>query len=263
MGRIKVPTLIDTSSGKVSSSSKTQLVAYMKNAKVDWKTSFGKLTLGLQGLNVFSVQEKTWGFRFLEKSPMDLHKFSSSADMGVGYSKTVIDNLHLSAIYINGSGYKAVENDSHKKLSTQVVYGEKKLVSKDGFNAGGTFTYEPYDNDAGTQSKTVFGVFGGYAGGKLRVGGEFDRFTDGGKEVTKQIIAAYGNYNISDKIDAYGYLDLYDANTDTDGDSQTYIIVGVNYHPTKGLIIAPNIRLTTPEEGDGEMLFKLNFQFKY
>ena len=47
---------------------------YIKNAKIDWKlpgASFGKLTLGLQGMNIFNVTEKTWGFRFLQKSPMD------------------------------------------------------------------------------------------------------------------------------------------------------------------------------------------------
>ena len=37
-------------------------------------------------MNVFNVAEKNWGFRFLEKSPMDYHKFSSSADLGIGYS---------------------------------------------------------------------------------------------------------------------------------------------------------------------------------
>ena len=59
---------------------------YLKNAMVNWESPIGKLTIGLQGMNVFNVTEKTWGFRFLEKSPMDKHKFSSSADMGIGYS---------------------------------------------------------------------------------------------------------------------------------------------------------------------------------
>ena len=59
---------------------------YIKNAKVDWNYGKGKLTLGLQGMNMFNVTEKTWGFRFLEKSPMDKYEFSSSADMGIGYS---------------------------------------------------------------------------------------------------------------------------------------------------------------------------------
>ncbi len=263
VGRIKVPTAIDTSTGKVTSRSKTQLLAYMKNAKVDWKTDLGLLTVGLQGMNVFNVQEETWGFRFLEKSPMNLHKFASSADMGIGYSNTFIDNLHLSALLTNGTGYMKTEDDTHKKFSAQVVYGEKKLVSKDGFNAGGTFTLEPYDVDSGTENRILYGVFGGFAGGKLRVGGEFDQLIDAGADETKQIIAVYVNFKISDKFEAYGYFDMYDANTKINEDSQNYIIAGVNYYPGKGLIIAPNIRYTKPEAGAAGTLFKVNFQFKY
>ena len=74
------------------------LNVYLKNAKVDWKCGIGKLTLGLQGMNIFNVTEKTWGFRFLEKSAMDKYGFSSSADMGIGYSGK-FNNLHYTISY--------------------------------------------------------------------------------------------------------------------------------------------------------------------
>ena len=57
---------------------KSHLFAYIKKAQLDWKTPISKITLGMQGMNVFNVTEKTWGFRFIEKAPMDKHKFSSS-----------------------------------------------------------------------------------------------------------------------------------------------------------------------------------------
>ena len=63
-----------------------RLTVYLKKAQLDWKSPIGKIILGMQGMNMFNVIEKNWGFRFLEKSPMDKHKFSSSADMGIGYS---------------------------------------------------------------------------------------------------------------------------------------------------------------------------------
>jgi len=103
----------------VVTTQKTQYVAYLKNAKVDWVLPgdlFGKVTIGLQGMNIFNVTEKTWGFRFLQKSAMDKYKFSSSADMGIGYSGDLSNyNLHYSVMYTNGSGYKNSENDKHKK----------------------------------------------------------------------------------------------------------------------------------------------------
>ncbi|NQU66457.1 MAG: hypothetical protein HQ510_00805 [Candidatus Marinimicrobia bacterium] len=232
---------------------------YLKNAKVDWKTDLGKITLGLQGMNVFSVQEKTWGYRFIEKSAMDRKKFSSSADMGIGYANKFAQNILFSILYTNGTGYKKSEDDSYKKISAQALIGQPKLSSKEGFNAGGVFTFEPYESD---ETVTVFGLFGGFASAALRIGGEFDMLTDSGPDVTEQIISVYTVYKLSDKLQTYGRIDIYDPNTDTDEDSENYIIAGIHYSPVTGLIIAPNLRLVTPEEGDSETFFQLNFQFK-
>ena len=42
---------------------------YIKNIKMDYKVADNtKLVIGLQGMNMFSVQEKTWGHRFVSKS---------------------------------------------------------------------------------------------------------------------------------------------------------------------------------------------------
>jgi len=236
---------------------------YLKYAMLNWKSPIGKLTFGQQGMNVFNVQEKTWGFRFLEKSPMDKHKFSSSADMGVGYSGKV-NEINYSLLITNGTGYKKTESDEFKKISGQLIYGEKQLAKKDGYNAGFSFSTEPYEVDSvTTESKTVISLFGGFAGNGLRVGGEFDMFTDAYSEVTQQILALYASYGLTPKLEGLVYVDMFDENTDVDNDAETYIIAGVNYYPGKGLIITPNIRLTTPEEGDGTTIFMVNFQFKF
>ena len=130
VGQLKIDDVSVDDDGNVSvSNDKTQFVAYLKKAQLDWKTSYGKLTFGMQGMNVFNVTEKTWGFRFLQKSTMDKYKFSSSADIGIGYSGK-FNNLNYSLMYTNGCGYKSSENDEHKKISAQLVYGEKKLVKK-------------------------------------------------------------------------------------------------------------------------------------
>ena len=109
---------------------------YLKNAKIDWKlpgASFGKLTLGMQGMNIFNVTEKTWGFRFLQKSAMDKYGFSSSADIGIGYSVNLAgNNLNYSFMYTNGSGYKNPENDHYTILLTKT----KKIHQNPRFQIG-------------------------------------------------------------------------------------------------------------------------------
>lgn len=237
---------------------------YLKNAKVDWKTTNGKITIGLQGMNIFGVQEKTWGYRFIEKSAMDRKKFSSSADMGIGYSNTFGNNIHISALYTNGAGYKKSENDSHKKISFLGMMGPKKLSSKDGFNIGAVFSYEPYDFDSVTvENKTVKGIFGGFSGNKIRLGVEVNSFNDVGIDLSKQLISSYAVYKVSDKLNIFGRYDMFDPDTNTDDDSEDYILAGFELMPGKGLYIAPNLRMTTPGGGDKTTVFCVNFQFKF
>ena len=244
-------------------SSASPKAVYLKKAKVDWKSPIGKLTIGLQGMNVFNVAEKTWGFRFLQKSPMDFHKFSSSADLGIGYSGK-ISQVNYSLLVTNGTGYKKSENDKYKKISTQFVYGEKKLVKQDGYNVGLVYTMESYDDASNaTKSKNVVGFFGGFSGNGIRLGGEFDTHTNSGSDITQQVMAIYGSYKISEALECLIYYDMYDPDTNTDKDGTNYLSAGVNYTPSKGLIITPNVRITNPEEGDGTTHAMVNFQFKF
>ena len=269
VGQLKIDDVSVEDDGNVSvSTDKTQFVAYLKKAQLDWKTSFGKLTFGMQGMNVFNVTEKTWGFRFLQKSPMDKYKFSSSADLGIGLSGKYASNLHYSILCTNGSGYKKGENDKHKKISFQLVHGEKNLVKKDGAHIGYSLTVEPYDskiddNENTVENKILMGAYGGFAKNGLRIGGEFDVYTDDGSDISKQIIAGYASYKLSDKFEGLIYVDMYDPNTSINKDGNTDMILGINCRPEKGLTITPNIRISNPEEGDSNKKFMLNFEFKF
>ncbi len=243
-----------------------RLTAFLKKAQVDWKSPIGKITLGMQGMNMFNVTEKTWGFRFIDKSPMDRYGFSSSADMGIGYSGKM-SGISYSVLMTNGSGYKKQENDKFKKLSFNGVYGQPKLVKEDGYNVGMAYSMEPYEvANEESYNKSVMSFFGGYAANGLRVGGEFDMHTDSNEDsFTQQIIAMYGAYKVTGNMEALVRMDMYDPSTDTDDDGITYMIAGLNYYATDGLIITPNIRMTSFENSDvkSTTIFKMNFQFKF
>ena len=73
-----------------------RLNVYLKKAQINYKSSLGIFNFGLIGMNTYNIQEKNWGYRFIEKSAIDKNKFSSTADLGVGFSKSIIDNLNLS-----------------------------------------------------------------------------------------------------------------------------------------------------------------------
>ena len=140
----------------------THLVAFLKKAQIDYKTSYGKFSMGLIGTNTYGVQEKNWGYRFIEKSSVDLYKYSSTADIGIGFSRLLIENLNLSLQIVNGEGYKQPQGDKYHKISFNATYGENKLNKNEGYNAGIVYSTEATDSDP----TNMISIFGGFSGSR-------------------------------------------------------------------------------------------------
>ena len=120
---------MQTDIGKVGEDDRSTV--YLKKAQLNWKLNKDiKLSMGLIGMNMFNVSEKTWGNRFLSKSALDAHKWSASADLGVGIFQSFGD-ISASLLMTNGEGYKSTAEDNNEKISFQAVYGEKRLDKKD------------------------------------------------------------------------------------------------------------------------------------
>ena len=240
--------------------------AFLKVAMVKWKTEYGNVMIGMQGMNMFKTMENTWGHRFIDKMPMDAYGYSVAADLGVGLSRS-FGPVSTSALITNGGGYKKAESDKYKKISLHAVYGESKLNKKDGFNAGVSFSTEPYDvvdanrEVVSTENTNVMGLFAGYAGKGFRGGLEYDVKTQ--DDVSGQIICAYGTYKLNDKLSILARLDQVDANTSADNDGAQAVIAGIHYTADNGLTIAPTFRMTSPEDRDAEKSIVVNFQFNF
>jgi len=237
---------------------------YLRNAKADWKTLNGNVVIGLQEMNMFKVQQMNWGKRYLDKTVMDRMQYSSAADMGIGYYHSK-DKFHGSILITNGAGFKKSETDSHKKLSLQFIYGTVKLSKSDGFNIGAVLSHEPYDRDgevtipeepAGEYSKKVFGVFGGYAKNNLRVGAEWSQLDDSGLldgNYNNNLTSVYCNYALKNKQSLIVKYDKVSGNKDAN-----YALVAMEFAPTKGLMVSPNVR-----SNDGTTSLGVNFQFLF
>jgi len=235
--------------------------AFLKVAMVKWETRLGFVSIGMQGMNMYKTMENTWGHRFIAKGGMGAHGFSPSADIGMGLTRE-LGPITTSAMVTNGGGYKRAETDAHKKISLHVVYGQPQLNKEDGFNFGGSFSMEPYDvDDSTTENINVAGVFGGYAGLGFRGGLEFDTKKDG--KTMGQIISLYGTYALSDRISFLARIDQVDENTSVNEDGIQAVILGIHYGLHEGMIVAPTLRMTTPENGESDNSIIVNFEFKF
>ena len=236
------------------SSTDGRLSVYIKNAKIDWNTQLGKFVIGVQSMNLFDIQKNTWGYRSIDKTAMNKNKWASSADLGLGYYNNY-NNLHYNVLVTNGTGFKLPENDSYKRISTQIYYGQGKLNLHEGMNSGMVFTYEPYHSENGNvETKTVTGLFGGYAFGSFRVGTEVAQLIDSKVETAIKIFSGYGNFAINDKISVFARFD----NLNNNSDISNYIIAGIAISPEIGLKVMPNIRYYSNNLTN----YNLNFEFK-
>ena len=241
------------------SDSDTRLTTYLKKAQVNYKSSFGKFNFGLIGMNTYAVQESNWGYRFIGKSAIDKNGFSATADIGIGFSRSLIDNLNLSLLFVNGEGFKKSQGDKYHKIAFNTTYGEGNLNKNDGYNAGVVYTTESTDTDPTTMAS----VFGGFAGMGLRLGGEYDMLTEG--SVESNIISVSANYTVRDNIDIFARYDMVDDNDDTNKNGNNYLVTGIVLACDGGISVAPNLRMVNYENTDkySEMEYKVNFQFKF
>jgi len=236
----------------------SRLNVYLKKAQINYKSSLGKFNFGLIGMNTYAVQESNWGYRFIEKSAIDKNNFSSTADLGVGFSKSLIDNLNLSLLIVNGEGFKTPQGDKFQKIAFNATYGESNLNKNDGYNAGLVYTTESTDTDPTTMTS----VFGGFAGMGIRIGGEYDMQTISG--VNKNIISVSANYSVRDNIDIFTRYDIYDGDTSIDNDGENYLVTGIVLTCDGGISVAPNVRMITNEDdSESSTEYKVNFQFKF
>ena len=234
----------------------TRLVTYLKKAQINYKSSLGIFNFGLIGMNTYNIQEKNWGYRFIENSAIDKYEFSATADIGVGFSKSLIDNLNLSLLFVNGEGFKKPQGDKYHKIAFNATYGEGNLNKNDGYNTGLVYTTESTDTDAITMTS----LFGGFAGMGLRLGGQYDMLTK--DSFKSNIISVSANYAVRDKIDIFARYDMVDDNDDANKNGKNYLVAGIVLTCDGGISVAPNVRTTT-YENDSLTEYKVNFQFKF
>ena len=232
---------------------------YLKKAQLDWLVNSDmKISMGLIGMNMFNIQEKTWGNRFISKSAMDKNKYSSSADLGLGISKD-FGQLFVNFLMTNGEGYKQSSVDENSKVSLQLLYGEKRLDKNNGHNLGMVYSSLSDDYDIDT---VVMGFFGGWSGNSMTLGAEYNT-----KEVESMsssipfessIYSLYANYSISDNSSVFFRLDDNDPDSNNSDDEIKTTWLGINWTPAEGLIVCPNVMTTDDIDN-----FAVNFQFKF
>ena len=232
-----------------------RLTTFLKNAYVDYKCENGdKLSLGLIGTNSYGVQEKNWGYRFIEKSVVDKYGMTNTADFGVGYSKS-FGKVKTSVQLLNGEGYKYADTDGNQSLYLSLLYGESRLDKNDGMNLGFVMNNNPQADDT---NENLIGFFGGWASNGLRLGLEYNQFDVEATDLTEEATSIYANYNLCEDWDLFFRHDINDLDVDDAVAAADLTIIGGVWNVTKGLMVAPNVYLK-----DDANTYRITCMLKY
>lgn len=261
-------------------SSRAKMEPVVKDAYLKWKLDRHSLYFGLSGTPTWGLVEKFWGYRWLEKTPLDLHKYGSSRDVGFA-AKGALDsekniNYHIMAGH-GESNYS--ETDKGKKYYASVSF---KPTSKTVFELYGDF-----EDSEGDESNTSSYIVQGFIGLEGDFGRAAAMFTYSKAETGEdsfdqnRILSGFVVAKLSEKANGVLRIDhLTNPNASADGvsylpmydnaDNTTLVLAGVDFLMAKNVHFQPNIEMvtygddvTTGEKPDGEFIPRLSIYYKF
>ncbi len=243
--------------------SSATLNPFVKDAYLSSKIAGQELKAGIFGPPTFELVEKVWGYRPLEKTPLDLQKWASSRDFGVGVKGHIDSGKMLSyfLMFGNGSSNKAEDNKG------------KKLYASLGFAPSKAFVVEGYIDNEHSKDDKVYSIYQGFAAVKGdwgRVGVQvahrnYKQTVEGDDDVKDNwdLLSAFAVFSVSEKLDIIARFDkVMDANSSghkisyipfADNAPSNLIIGALAFTVAKNVQLIPNVKVVfydDPEEGD-------------
>lgn len=238
-------------------SSSSRMVPFVKDLYLDWAINDNhSLVAGISGTPTWGLVESVWGYRSLEKSPLDLHAMGSSRDFGIALKgqlgQTGDVNYHL--MVGNGS-----EPNRWKKYMLSLGWWLTDNLVIEG--------YGDYDQiDENTTRYTLQG-FAGYVSDQISLGAMFavnheeEEITGtDDRSMTREVASLFGNFSMGDSWTSILRVDhMFSANPLGPGISyipfsdqapSTFLLAGVDYEAFSNLHVMPNIETIIYSEND-------------
>lgn len=225
----------------------TTLIPFVKDAYLTMKLGKHTLMLGLIGTPLYDNLDEYWGYRAMEKTPVDLFKFGNSREFGVGLKGALDSKNRLTYTIVagNGAGLKS-ETDRGK-----AVYGRLNFQPTSSLFFE---LYADYTNLGNDSSVNILQAFAGMKGGWGRSGLNFGYRHAKQADVSSNLkfVSLFGVFKISPKLELVGRFDrLLDPNPS--GSKIDYIpmasnakanvvLAGLGWSVSESVKIIPNLK---------------------
>lgn len=239
--------------------SKDKLEPVVKDAYLKWKHSGHSFIFGIQSVPTWGLIEKMWGYRSVEKTPLDLQKFGSSRDFGLAVKGSLDSKKRVNYHFMFGNGSSnGSENNDGKKVMFSL---STKLASN--FIVEG---YADFEERPGTANRTTLQGFAGYQSKSLRLGVQYAhqnrQVAPGVDDLKLQIGSVFATAKISEKVWGFARVDrLFDPNPD--GAKISYLpfdvsakaklfLAGLDFRPIENVRIMPNVEAVFYDKVGGD-----------
>jgi hypothetical protein len=254
---------------------------FMKDAYIKWQYKETHAALmGIQLAPTVATYEDVWGYRSIEKAPVELQAWASSRDAGIGLTgdfgagKKV--GYHL--LVGNGNNYNA-ENNTRKNAQGAIHIRPRDHVILEGFAA--------YDDrtgaGAGGADRFTWYGLGAWQADKMRAGIQYaeQKRHYVGEDAKYRILSGFITGAVRDKLWLFGRVDR-NMDPNPQGDTIAYLpfatisantlfIGGADFVVADGVDLMPNVEIIKyddpdvagPPKPDTDVMARLTFQAKF
>jgi len=252
----------------------TTMIPSIKDAYLSAKIGKHTLLLGLIGTPMYDNVEDFWGCRPMEKTPIDLFRFGSSRDIGLGL-KGPLDakgKLTYTVVIGNGAGTKS-ETDHGKAIYGRLNFQPVPALFLE--------LYGDYTNLGSGSSVNILQAFAGVKGkwGRCGFNAGVRNARQTGVRSDMTFVSVFGVFKLSQKTELIGRFDrLLDPNPN--GSKIDYIpmannakanvlLAGLGWSLNENVKIIPNLKYVfydAPANGEkpqADLYTYLTLYFKF
>jgi hypothetical protein len=234
-----------------------KITPFVKDAWVRWKPSDQSFYLGITGTPTWGVVEKEWGYRDVEKTPLDLMRLGASRDFGVAAKGPIGSSGKFFYHTMVGNG-SSTRNETNPGKGFHLALGVEP---------GSGFLFEVYGayNDQESNTDLFTGqAFGTWRNDNVRIGVQYAHLEQERQDednVKIDLISVYTVWDVSDRVALLARFDkLFDPNPNapridylrlSDEGKINFLLAGVDLKIIERFHVIPNLETIFYDALDG------------
>lgn len=197
----------------------SSIVPSVKDAYLKWTNDTHSIYAGIASVPTWAVVEEVWGFRSVEKTPLDLQGFGSSRDFGIKVQGKIGEDEKIGYNFMFGNG-----NNNRNELNES-----KKFMLALNYQLTDHWIVEAYgDFNGQPNNRNIYTAHGflGYQSEELNLGAlyayQFRNNTIIAGDLNMNLASLFANMKISEQLRSFLRVD-HMFNPNPSGESIDYI----------------------------------------